>query len=606
MPLFAVLMNNKPSTALKITDSLNYLQRDLRRVFRLFWNAAPLTALINLCLQCILALLPVVSLYFIKALIEALVKGSSTFNALLLPVLGFAAVQFLLALAGQYANYVSAIHQEALTDHLSAQVLEKAITVDYNYYETPAYHDTLHLAQLQSLYKAPALLANFNSLILNSLSLFFLLGFFFTMHSFFALLFMLLSVPLAIIKWYSGFELLRLERKFSPIEREAGYLHDTLTSVTYAKEARVLGFGAGFIKKFNYIRQNIRQAKKTLQAKLTLYSLLAEAVEIVVMTLIFITLARYAWEKVITIGVFVIYIQGFQRLQVTSKNFLQSVVHTLQQRIFLQDLFTFLDMPASKSAQSGTAFPQAQMGLSVQNVSFTYPGTEREVLHQVSVNCPAGNIIAIVGQNGSGKSTLVKLLARLYELQAGTIQIDGVPIDNIGMSDFRAGSIFLFQDFEKYFLSINENIALGEQHHAFDAQRAQNAAKLAGAHDFITQLSQGYQTRMGRLFDGGEQISGGQWQKLALSRLFYKQAQLIVLDEPTSAIDAVAELEIFNNLKANSAGKMIIIVTHRLYNLKIADHIYVMNEGRIAEDGDFDTLVKKGGIFTAMHKAQKL
>jgi len=413
-------------------------------------------------------------------------------------------------------------------------------------------------------------------------------------------------VPLAIIKWYSGFELLRLERQFSPIEREAGYLHDTLTSVTYAKEARVLGFGESFIKKFNAIRQNIRQAKKNLQAKLTLYSLLAEAVEIIVMTLIFITLARYAWEKTITIGVFVIYIQGFQRLQVTSKNFLQSVVQTLQQRLFLQDLFTFLDMPAGRHQQNGLSFPDAQTGLAAQNISFTYPGTTRQVLNSVSVNCPAGNIIAIVGQNGSGKSTLVKLIARLYELQAGHIKIDGAAIDDIAINAFRDNSIFLFQDFEKYFLTINDNISLGEWQRPFDAQQAERAAKLAGAHDFIKGLSNGYQTRMGRLFDGGEQISGGQWQKLALTRLFYKQAQLVVLDEPTSAIDAVAELEIFKNLKANSAGKMIIVVTHRLYNLKIADHIYVMHEGRIAEEGDFDSLVKKNGLFTAMHQAQKL
>jgi len=593
---------SSPNMTLK--SNIGFVLRDLRRIFSLLRNADPRASAINMLLQLVMALLPAITLYIIKALIDALVKGDKRFDQVIYLVLAFGAAQFLLALASQYAAYINTIYQETLTDHLSAEVLNKAIEVDYAYYENPAYHDTLHLAQLQSLYKAPVLLSNFNALLLSSLSLVFLTGIFFTINWVFALLFIGLSFPLAMIKWYSGYALLRLERKFAPLEREAGHLHHTLTNVTYAKEVRVFGFGQAFIKKFNFIRRNIRDAKQKLNVRFTLYSLLAEAIEIITVTIIFFFLARSAWDKAITVGVFVIYIQGFQRLQSNSKNFLQSVVQLFQQRLFLQDLFAFFDMPPSRRSRKAAQLPQNHTGLSMQNVSFTYPGTEKQVLHHIYMDCAPGQIVAIVGENGSGKSTLVKLLARLYELQSGKVTIDNNDLDDIPVEEFRAQSVFLFQDFERYFLTVEENIALGRN--AMSSDAGQRAAKLSGAHDFIKKLSKGYETRMGRLFEGSEQISGGQWQKLALARVFYTDAHLVVLDEPTSALDAVAEWELFKNVKANLGDKMCILITHRLYNLKMADRIYVMQEGQIVEHGSFDELANKGGVFTSLYNAQKL
>jgi len=591
---------------MKGRNNISYLKRDFLRAFSLIWKADKRAAFINIVLQCIQAMLPVASLIIIKGLIDALVKGDKQFDDILLLVIAFSIMQFLLALVTQYASYINTIHQETLTDYLSAEVLNKAMVVDYSYYENPAYHDTLHLAQLQSLYKAPSLLVNFNSTLVNGLSLVFLVGIFVKLSPMFALLFIGLSLPLALIKWYSGYELLRLERQYAPLEREAGYLHHTLTNVSYAKEVRVFGFGKAFIAKFNYIRKYIHDEKKKLNIKFTWYSLIAESVEIIAMAFIFWLLAKHAWEKTITIGLFVLYIQGFQRLQSNSKNFLQSVVALFQQRMFLQDLFAFFDIKVNKSTLGNIPFPQGEKGLTVQNLSFIYPETTKQVLRNVSIECAPGKIIAIVGENGSGKSTLVKLLARLYSMQSGSITINDAAINDIQIDDYRAQSIFLFQDFEKYFLTIEENIALGEDLEKETPDAIQNAAMLSGAHDFIVKLSKGYQTRMGRLFEGSEQISGGQWQKLALARIFYKDTQLVVLDEPTSALDATAELELFKNVKAGLKQKMGVLITHRLYNLKIADYVYVMQDGRIAEEGSFDSLINKDGAFAKMYNAQKL
>ena len=532
--------------------------------------------------------------------------SNTDFNRVLLFIMGYACTQLLIVLTTQYASYLDIKYQYKTTDQLSARILEKAIEVDYEYYENPSYYDTLHLAQQQATSKIPQLLRDFNTLIGSALSLVFLIVFFFTIHALFGLSFIIVFIPLAIIKWYSGYKLLQLDKKFIPLEREASYLNATLTGVNQAKEVRVFNFGHDFIKKFTNIRTLIQKEKTTMHARLTWYSLLAEAAEVIAISLIFILLAKYTWEKVITVALFVIYLQGFQRLQSSAKSFLQALVQIFQQRLFIKDLFAFLDLAATKINAGIAVFPQGDMNLDIKNVSFTYPGTTRRVLENVSLNCLSGKIIALVGENGSGKTTLIKLLAGLYDVKEGDIKLNETAISDIDMAGYRANSVFLFQDFEKYFLSIEENITLGTGTKEINNEAVERAARLAQAHDFIVKLSRGYKTRIGRHFKESEQLSGGQWQKIALSRVFYRDAKLIVLDEPTSSLDPNAEFKVFENLKNNLTDQVVIVVTHRLYNLKIADYIYVLKDGKISQEGDFETLTNADGEFRTMYNNQKL
>jgi ATP-binding cassette subfamily B protein len=292
-------------------------------------------------------------------------------------------------------------------------------------------------------------------------------------------------------------------------------------------------------------------------------------------------------------------------MQTTSRIFLQSVVQALQQKDFLKDLFAFLDIALSSTKGKQLDFPIVNTGLSVRDISFTYPLTDREVLHGINIDCRPGSIIAIVGENGSGKSTLVKLLSRLYHVQSGSIQIDNVEVSDIAERKFRQNSIFLFQDYEKHFLTVKENIALGAEGEV-DEEQVKNAAALSGSTAFINKLKNGLDTRLGRIFDKGMQLSGGEWQKLAIARVFYKKRELIVLDEPTSALDAIAEAYVFASIKKELSDKMVVLISHRLYNLKLVDHIYVMDGGRIAEHGSFDELIGRNGHFRKMYEAQKL
>jgi len=582
------------------------LKKDFSYMLQLLWLSGKKTAILNILLQLLLSLLPITTLYFTKLLIEYLVKPSIPLHKIIEVIALFGISQLLLAIVNQYSTYINGLYQQKLTDHLSIRVLNKAITADYEYYENPEYHDNLHLAQQQSVYKASQMLSNFNALLLNSLSLLFLMLFFLTLNSFFGLLFIVLSIPLACIKWYSGYALLKMEQKFAPLEREANYLHQVVTGLSFAKEVRVFDFGKSFIKKFQQIRTHIYQKKKGLQLRLMIYSLVAECAEIIAMALIFGFLAKSVWDKSITIGVFVIYLQGFQRLQTTSRGFLQAIVQVFQQRIFLKDLFSFLNLPV-KNLQGESVFPIVRKGISIKNLSFQYPQTNKMVLNNVSMNCKPGQMVAIVGENGSGKSTLVKLLAKLYAVQAGSISIDDVPINTIDDKAYSSKSTFLFQDFERYFFSVQDNITFGKDPQNESTQkRIEKAATLSGAATFINHLHQGYQTRLGRTFKNSEQLSGGQWQKLALARVFYKEAELVILDEPTSSIDPQAEFELFKHIKEIASNKMVILVSHRLYNLKMANYIYVMHNGSIAEEGNFDELISKRGLFKKLYDLQKL
>jgi ATP-binding cassette subfamily B protein len=331
----------------------------------------------------------------------------------------------------------------------------------------------------------------------------------------------------------------------------------------------------------------------------------AEAVEVIAMSLILGFLAKETWEKLLTIGAFVVYIQGLQRLQGASRNFMQALVQVFQLRQFLRDLFAFFDIAGSRLTLGTDSFPSAGSGLEINNLSFTYPNGSRQVLDGINLHCKPGKIIAIVGENGSGKSTLVKLLANLYPVQSGAIRIGGRKTTDIEQSEFRKNTLFLFQDFEKYFFTVEENIALGEPE-LKPPERLEQSATLSGAWSFISGLPKGFQTRMGTVFNGSAQLSGGQWQKLVLSRIFYKDARLVILDEPTSALDAHAEAELFRNVKVKLADKMMVLVSHRLYNLKIADYIYMMKNGRIVQEGAFEELVAQEGEFREMYRAQKL
>jgi ATP-binding cassette, subfamily B, bacterial len=578
---------------------------DLRTILFIIWNADKEKSLLILFFQLLNATFPVTTLWIMKLVLDALSNGES-WNSILLLIALLGGFQILQAIFSQVTSYYTGEHQQIVTDAISERVLKQAIAVPYTYYENPSYHNNLHLAQMQSFFRIPQVWQILNSAVLQGVSLVLLGAYFFTLHFWISITFILICIPLAIVKWYAGHKLMRLEGKLVEKEREAGYLFQILSGFQFAKDLRILSFGNTLIPKFQILRQSIRNRKSELQLKIVWLSLTAELLEILVVLFLIGFLIKEASLKQISIGLLVISLQGLQKLQSGTRNFLQAMVSLFQQRLFLKDLLHFLAIPINQLNQSIEQWPNLTKGIVLENVGFQYENSEKEVLHQINLTCKPGELVAIVGENGSGKSTLVKLLARLYKPNTGEISIDGINYQTITEQRLRNESIFLFQDIEKYQFTIAENISLGIRNLDQNKLSMEHAIEYAGADSFIQKLPNGYETKMGSIFTDSKQLSGGEWQKLALARVFYRSPSLVVLDEPTSALDVLAENELFHQIKTQLKQSMVIIITHRLYNLKLADRIYVIKDGEIVETGNFEDLLLNDGLFSKMYEKQKI
>ena len=316
-------------------------------------------------------------------------------------------------------------------------------------------------------------------------------------------------------------------------------------------------------------------------------------------------LAQHAVVGIITWSLLVVYIQGIQKLQGNLKGFLNAFVSLIQQRIFLADLFKFLDIQIEEERKRLEKAVPPEFDLVLKDVSFCYPGSEQFALDKVSLRFPRGKVIGIVGANGSGKSTLVKLLAGIYEPTTGEIFTGDTPLHQWDPKDWRSQALFLFQDFQKYFFSIHDIVSLGTATTDSNSEKVKSALVAAESWEFVSQLQKGINARIGRVFMEGKGLSGGQWQKLAISRAFFRNPNVLVLDEPTSGIDALAETQIFNAIRSNSKERITILITHRLYNLKEADLIYVFDQGKVVQSGGFELLASQEGIFKSLYANQQ-
>ncbi len=578
--------------------------QDYIQILQIIYKASPGNAVSYFVLVLFQSVVPVLSLYITKEIIDIITnpKGHD-FNEIIKLVIGFCVLQLISSVCSQMATYVNSLYQQKVGDYLSKRVLDKAISVDFSYYENPIYHDTLHLAQQQAVFKAAQLLNGFSNLLMQFSSVIMIASMLAYYYWQYAVIIVVLSLPLFAVKWFFSRKSFSEEKRLATAERESNYLQQVLTGLSYAKEVRLFGFGREFISRYSILREYLFKQRKDIQNKQNFYSVIIEAGEIILVGFIFLSLAQNTWAQIITPGLFVIYLQGFQKLQSGTKSFLTALVQLFQHRMFINHLFQFLDIPEKSANEAVVPFPEKPSKLEIKNLHFSYPDTEREILKDISLSCEKGQIIAIVGANGSGKSTLVKLLGKLYDYENGTITIDGISLKSIDKEEFRTNSVFLFQDFEKYFLSVAENISLGAKD-TKDIEALKKAAENSGAQTFIDKMKRGFDTKLGRTFWMGEQLSGGEWQKLALARLFYRDADLVVMDEPTSALDAFSESELYNSLRVWGKEKMIVLVSHRLFQLKKADIIYVMKNGRIVEKGDFDTLIAQKSYFCEMFDDQ--
>lgn len=584
-------------------ESLKYIRQALSFV----WVSSKRWTIFLVAFQLLQAVLPLFSLYLIKLIVDSVVTPAGVdFSAVLRYVILFGLVQLIQAVLQNYQQLTSETQQQLVIDYISTIIIDKAASIDISYYENAEYHDTFHRAQEQALYRPVQILQNLTDLLKNGFLIVSLAVLLFYLHWSVAIILVVLGLPIAFVRWYYSKKLHAWQVRRTQMERESYYLNHILTSNEYAKEVRLFNLGPPLRDRFTALRKKLFKEKFGIGKQRALAGLWAKIVEV---SALVITLGFIVWKTLsgeITTGDLVMYFQAFQRGQAAIHGVLLGIVGLYNNRLFLQHLMDLLDIKSLLVEKEQPQFlpKKLETGIQIKEASFTYPNTENCVLEGINLELKKGQVTALVGENGSGKTTLIKLLGRLYDPQEGAIIWDGVDIKNCGLADLRQRVSVIYQDFASYYFSVAENIAIGEDKLEEKREAIQAAARKSGAADFIASFPEKYDQQLGRWFSNGAELSGGQWQKIALARAFFKEADLIILDEPSSAIDPLAEHEIFKQMREMAKDKILVLVTHRLYNLKIADQIVVLSEGKIVEQGTHESLMKKQGLYGRMFEKQ--
>ncbi len=582
----------------------------LVKALQLVWRSTRKWTLIHFALLFVQAALPLGLLYLTKAIIDALTQpGEQEDFQEVLWYIGLLGLTWLLIHGFQsLAQFVSETQQHLFIDFMASAMQEKSVSVDLAYYENPEYHNTFHKAQQEAPYRPIQVLNEFFSLVQNALSLAGIAGLLFFLHWGIALLLLAAAIPNVLIKLKFSRRLYVWERARVGMERRGWYINDVLTSSFYAKEVRLFGFGPYLMARYRELRRLLFGEKNRILRQRAIADLSGKAIEVLAISAAYAYTAWRAFQQAITLGSLAMYFQAFQRGQSHLQQVFQSLARLYQHRLFLSFLFDFLSLePQVKESPQPRSLPaKLQHGIRFEGVGFRYPLTEKAVLADIHLEIRKGEVVALVGRNGSGKTTLLKLLCRLYDPTAGSIRFDGLDLKDCRLAEVRGKVGIIFQDYAHYHLTAAENIQIAGLGQPEGPGRIADAARRSDADGFISQLPKGYDNLLGRHYEEGIELSGGQWQKIALARAFYRDAEIVVLDEPTSAIDPISEYDIFAQFRELAKDKIVILVTHRLYNLKLADRIVVLDEGRIAEQGAHEELMQRQGLYYQMFEKQQV
>jgi len=584
----------------------------LRRALSLLWKAAPGWAVLSTALLVVQAALPLAQLYLMKLTVDAVTAGitspgkdmAMSHVLMLIGLLGAAALAAVLLASA--AKVVGQAQAQIITDHVQNVLHGKSVALDIEYYENAGFYDTLHRAQQEAPHRPTSILDGLIQVVQSGVTLVGIATLLFSVHWGIAAVLCASLIPGLFFRIKYADRMFQWQSDRSATDRAATYYNWLVTSQYYAKEVRLYNLGPLFISRFRELRRLLRREKIGIAFRYAVTELVAEAFAILA---IFGSLAFIAYRTVqgmMTLGDMVMYYQAFQRAQGYLKEMLSGVASLYEDNLFLSNFYDFLDLKPTivEPAKPAPVPRPMQKGIVFDHIDFRYPTGEALVLKDVNINIRPGQVVALVGENGSGKTTLVKLLCRLYDPTAGKITMDGMDLGRFNTTDLRREIGIIFQDYVQYQMTVRENIWMGNTTLAPDDEKIPEAAKYSGADDMINGLPKGYETMLGKWFGDGAELSIGQWQKVALARAFLRDAQIIVLDEPTSSMDARAEYAVFERLRELAAGRTVILISHRFSTIRMADSIYVLKDGGIAESGTHDELVARNGIYAHLFEIQ--
>jgi ATP-binding cassette subfamily B protein len=507
-----------------------------------------------------------------------------------------AGVLLLSELLSGAANWIRGIQAELLKDHISSLIHAKSVEADLAFYESAEFYDRLHRARDEASSRPLTLLESTGSAIQNGITLAAMAAVLLPFGIWIPAALCLSTLPALYVVVRFTLKQHKLWEDNTPGERRSWYYDWILTSGETAAEVRLFGLGNYFKDLYQALRRSLRGERLRLAKNQSLAELGAGAAGLAITGGSLLWMASKVMAGALTLGDLALFYQAFNKGQGLMRSLLQNVGHIYSNSLFLGNLFEFLSLqPKVVDPVHPVHFPSCiRNGIAFENVSFQYPGSERFALRNFNLSLPAGRITAIVGANGAGKSTLIKLICRFYDPVNGKVCLDGIDLRQVPLEELRRAVTVLFQEPVHYNCTAAENIALTGN---ASVEEIHEAAVAAGAVAPIMGLKQGYDTLLGKWFQNGEELSVGEWQRIALARAFLRKSPILLLDEPTSAMDSWAEADWIERLRENTRGRTVLIITHRFTTAMWADNINVMMEGRIIEAGSHSELIARNGLY---------
>ena len=580
---------------------------------RIVWDtSAPLMiamALTTLIVGLLPAAIASVGGLFVDAVAGALGSAGSAAEVARSEALTFVYIEVglvLLMTAAQQANTVcQAVLRVLLGNKINVMILEKALTLELAHFEDAEYYDKLVRARREASSRPLSLVTKTFDLLRNVISLIAIGVFLFQFSPYAVLLLSIAGVPAFIAEAKFSGEAFRVNKRRSAERRMQIYLEMVLTREDGVKEVKLLQLGKIFLQRYVDIFLAIYKEDRSLVLRRGVWGYGLGIIASGAFYFAYGWVGFAAIAGAITIGQMTMYIAQFRLGQSAVTSSLTSVNGMYEDNLYLSNLTEYLEHEVPEQSGNLHAGPRPEDGIRFENVSFFYPGSDVPALDNVSLHITPGESLAIVGENGSGKTTLIKLLTRLYTPTQGQIMLEGLPLQEWDVDTLRRKIGVIFQDFARYQLIVGENIGIGDSDNLASETEIEIAAKKGMADEFVRDLPSGYKTQLGTWFKDGKELSGGQWQKVALSRAFMRsKADILILDEPTAAIDAKAEADIFAHFAELTANRISIIISHRFSTVRRADHIIVLEKSKIMEQGSHEELLELGGQYATLFKLQ--
>ncbi len=596
-------------------NSAGFLKRALgifgysRRALQLVWDTSPLLTVILATLTLIGGILPAVIAYVGQLIVDGVVTAMQSDNPDtrgVLMLVGLEALVVVAVAATQRGISASqSLLRALLGQRVNVMILEKAMTLDLAHFEDSEFYDKLTQARREASSRPLSLVNRTFGLVQNLISLISYAVLLFAFSPWAVAILILAGLPSFFAEAKFSGDAFRLFRWRSPDTRMQIYLESVIAREDGVKEVKLFQLGPRLLQRYRDIFKKLFVEDRKLTIRRDTWGFILGLLSTAALY------GAYGWIVVttiagaITLGAMTMYLVLFRQGQSAVAAILTSVSGLYEDNLYLSNLYEYLEQPVPQRDGTALVGPSPERGLEFEKVSFRYAGADSNALDDISLQIKPGESLALVGENGSGKTTLIKLLTRLYEPTEGRILLDGLELRDWDVETLRKRVGVIFQDFGRYQFTVGENIGTGDVRHIDDKERWVAAATTGLAAPFIDDMPDGYQTQLGRWFKGGRELSGGQWQKIALSRAFMRtDADILVLDEPTAAMDASSEAEVFEHFRTASKKKMTILISHRFSTVRAAAQIIVIHKGKIVERGNHDTLLADNGRYAQLFKLQ--